>query len=194
MQYCVPKSGKPAPSAVKLRLANREILKMRRIFSLVVTTGLLCCPITTTAQSSTNSCDLNGDGTVNVVDVQLAVNMALGRMTCTSFVNGPDVCNVLVVQRVINAALSGTCVVSPHSVSVSWTASTSLNVIGYNVYRGITSGGPYTKLNSSPVTTLNYTDATVVSGETYYYVTTAVDGSGNEGAYSTQLQAVVPSP
>jgi hypothetical protein len=167
---------------------------MRRILSLVLITVPLCCPIATQAQSSSNSCDLNGDGVVNVVDVQLAINMALGTTPCNSYVNGPLVCNALVVQRVINADLGGTCVVQPHSVSVNWTASTSPNVTGYNVYRGTTSGGPYTKLNSSSVTNLNYTDAAVAAGETYYYVVTALNSSGEESAYSTQLQAVVSSP
>ncbi len=38
----------------------------------------------------------------------------------------------------------------PHSVSMSWSPSPS-TVIGYNVYRGTTSGGPYpSKLTSSP--------------------------------------------
>src|SRR5580693_6349332 len=35
-----------------------------------------------------------------------------------------------------------------HSVNLSWTASTSTNIIGYNVYRGVKSGGPYSKVNS----------------------------------------------
>jgi len=167
---------------------------MHRILSPALIAGLLSCPITTRAQGSSNSCDLNRDGIVNIVDVQLAVNMALKMMSCASFVNGPYICNAIVVQRVTNAALGGPCVVDPHSVSLAWAASTSLNVIGYNVYRGIASGGPFTKLSSSPVTSLSYVDATVVSGETYYYVTTAVDSSGNESAYSTEGRAIIPSP
>jgi hypothetical protein len=41
------------------------------------------------------------------------------------------------------------------------------------VYRGTVSGGSYTKINSSLVTGLTYTDGTVVSGRTYYYETTS---------------------
>jgi hypothetical protein len=149
------------------------------------------------SSSSWNSCDLSADLTVNVVDVQWAVNMVLGMMPCTANINGTGVCDVVVVQRVINAALGGTCITdtssSSHSVSLTWTASTSSSVIGYNLYRGTTSGGSYTKLNSSLVTTTNYTDTTVVAGQTYYYVASAVDSSA-ESAYSNQAQAVVPSP
>jgi fibronectin type 3 domain-containing protein len=39
---------------------------------------------------------------------------------------------------------------------------------------------------------INYTDSAVTNGTTYYYVTTAVDGSGNESAYSNQATAVIP--
>jgi hypothetical protein len=142
-----------------------------------------------------NPCDLNQDATVNAVDVALATNMSIGLLPCTANIAGAGVCNVIVVQRVTNAAMGGTCVTGPdpHSVSLSWTASTS-SVTGYNVYRGTTSGGPYTKLNSSLVVGTNYEDRPVQAGTTYYYVATAVDSSNNESAYSNQAQAVVPSP
>jgi hypothetical protein len=54
-----------------------------------------------------SGCDVNGDGVVNVADVQLEVNMALGISSCT---NPSGVCTVVSVQRVVNAALGGTCV------------------------------------------------------------------------------------
>jgi hypothetical protein len=89
-------------------------------------------------------------------------------------------------------SLTGTGVVPvQHSVALSWTASTS-TVSGYNVYRATVSGGPYTKINSSLVTVLTYTDSTVQSGTTYYYVTTAVDSSGNESVDSNQVPASIP--
>jgi fibronectin type 3 domain-containing protein len=37
-----------------------------------------------------------------------------------------------------------------------------------------------------------YTDNTIVSGQTYYYATTAVDSSGVESGYSNLAQAVIP--
>jgi fibronectin type 3 domain-containing protein len=88
--------------------------------------------------------------------------------------------------------VSGTGVsVTPASVAMSWTASTS-TVTGYNVYRGTTSGGPYSQLNSSLVTAVNYTDSTVTAGVTYYYVVTAVNSSNVESADSNQATAVIP--
>jgi hypothetical protein len=81
-----------------------------------------------------------------------------------------------------------------HSVALSWNASTSAGVVGYNVYRGGVSGGPYTQINSALETATAYTDYNVTAGQTYYYVTTSVDGSGDESGYSNQTQAVIPTP
>jgi hypothetical protein len=89
--------------------------------------------------------------------------------------------------------LTGVGVISQgHSVNLSWNASTSENVIGYNVYRGTASGGPYSKINYALDQTLEYIDFSVVHGETYYYVTTAVDSNNQESAYSNQAQATLP--
>lgn len=79
-----------------------------------------------------------------------------------------------------------------HSVTLSWNPST--NVTGYNVYRGTVSGGPYSLLNPSLNPSTTYTDATVQSGTTYFYVATAVDGSGSESGYSNEASAVIPNP
>jgi hypothetical protein len=80
---------------------------------------------------------------------------------------------------------------SQHSVALSWNPSNS-QVIGYNVYRRIVSGGSYAKLNMSVDATTNYTDNTVQSGLTYDYVTTAVDSSNGESEYSNQATAAIP--
>ena len=89
-------------------------------------------------------------------------------------------------------SLSGTGVVSvQHSVALAWNASTS-TVSGYNVYRSTVSGSGYTKVDSSLVSGLNYTDSTVQSGTTYYYVTTAVDSSGSESVYSNEVSEPIP--
>jgi len=88
--------------------------------------------------------------------------------------------------------LSGTGVAPvQHSVSLTWNASTS-TVSGYNVYRSTVSGGSYTKINSSLVAVLSYTDSTVQNGTTYYYVTTAVDSTGSESAFSNEVSAAIP--
>jgi hypothetical protein len=84
--------------------------------------------------------------------------------------------------------------VTQHSVDLSWSPSID-PVQGYNVYRGTTSGGPYpTKLNSSPLPGTSYTDSTVQSGTTYFYVATAVDANFLESVYSNEASAVIPTP
>ena len=92
-------------------------------------------------------------------------------------------------------SLTGTGTPPPqHSVNLSWTASTSQSIIGYNIYRGVKSGGPYSKINSVLNASTLYTDTTVADGLTYYYVTTAVNSSNTESAYSNQTTAVIPPP
>jgi hypothetical protein len=88
--------------------------------------------------------------------------------------------------------LSGTGLqASTHSAALSWAASTS-SVSGYNVYRSTTNGSGYAKINSALVPGLTYTDSTVAASTTYYYVATAVDGSGEESTYSNQVTAAIP--
>jgi hypothetical protein len=89
-------------------------------------------------------------------------------------------------------ALAGTGVAqqTTHSVQLNWNDSDS-SIVGYNVYRSTTSGTGYVMV-SSMVGPDSYSDTSVQSGTTYYYVTTAVDGSGTESAYSNEAQAIVP--
>ena len=64
--------------------------------------------------SNPASCDINADGTVNVVDVQLTINQVLGLIPCTTGdLQHNGQCNVIDVQRVVNAALGAQCVVGP---------------------------------------------------------------------------------
>jgi hypothetical protein len=60
------------------------------------------------------TCDLNLDGSVNVLDVQQAVNQVLGVSSCTTAnlqLNGH--CDVIDLQRVITASLGGPCKIGP---------------------------------------------------------------------------------
>jgi len=90
-------------------------------------------------------------------------------------------------------AVAGTGVASTgHSVTLNWVASTSSNVSGYNVYRATGLTGTYSKLTAAPVSALKYTDTSVVNGESYLYVVTAVNSSGVESPHSTPVTAVIP--
>jgi hypothetical protein len=153
-----------------------------------------------TGGGALNACDVNSDGVVNILDVNRIVSMVLGQTACSANINGAGVCTVVTVQRIVNAALpGGACVVDgapppqPHSVTASWVASVTPSVT-YNIYRGTTSGGPYAKVNGSPVFGLSYVDNAVQAGQTYYYVATAVDANGVESVFSGQAIAVIPTP
>lgn len=76
-------------------------------------------------------------------------------------------------------------------VTLSWNASTTPSVT-YNVYRGMVSGGPYSRMNSSPVSGVSYVDTSVAAGQVYYYVVTAANSSGMESGYSNQSVATIP--
>ena len=63
--------------------------------------------------------------------------------------------------------LTGAGVTAPqHQVQLSWGASTSTGVTGYNVYRGSVSGGPYNKINPALVVGTTYSDSSVQAGKT----------------------------
>jgi hypothetical protein len=63
--------------------------------------------------TTTTSCDLNNDGVVNILDVQIAINQALGLTPCTNAdLQQIGQCNTTDVQTVLNASLGGACVVS----------------------------------------------------------------------------------
>jgi len=60
----------------------------------------------------------------------------------------------------------------------------------FNVYRSLTSGGPYTKVNTTPITLDSYTDTNISINNVYYYVATAVNQYG-ESSYSSQVSASI---
>ncbi len=166
---------------------------MRKTSRICLTTGLFFFSISAWGQTG-NLCDLTLDGKVDAADVQAAINMSLGISPCTANIAGLNVCNVVVVQRVVNASMGAPCTTSLglHVVSLTWAPSTS-PVTGYKVYRGTASGGPYTLLQALGAVT-SYTDTTVLSGQTYYYVVTSVNSSNVESSYSNQAQAVITVP
>jgi hypothetical protein len=68
------------------------------------------------------------------------------------------------------------------TVTFTWTASVTPNVT-YNVYHSTAATGPWTKLNTAPITTLTFNDVVDTSG---FWTVTAVDAAGDE--------SVKPSP
>jgi hypothetical protein len=99
-------------------------------------------------------------------------------------------------QTTTTETLTGTGT-TPHRVSLSWNASTSSDVTGYNIYRSpfITSCGAYAKINLVIETSTAFTDTSVVSGSSYCYASTAVDSNNQESAYSNIVSNIkIPTP
>ncbi len=91
----------------------------------------------------------------------------------------------------LTITFSGTGVQAVHAVSLTWAASTSGNIVGYDIYRGTVSSGPYALLTPTPITSTSYTDSTGQPGQTYYYVVTAVDSSNTQSGYSNVVSAII---
>lgn len=75
-----------------------------------------------------------------------------------------------------------------NSVSLNWADNTEADLAGYFVYRARRSGGPYTRVNSSPVSTSAFVDTGLARRTRYFYQVTATDTSGNESARSARIR------
>lgn len=73
------------------------------------------------------------------------------------------------------------------TVTVEWSTASELNTAGFNLYRGDTQDGPFTRINAelipaSPDPLIGgsyvFTDTAVVAGRTYYYQLEDVETSG----------------
>lgn len=85
---------------------------------------------------------------------------------------------------------TGAAQTTPRSVALDWNPETA-PLLGYFVYRGTQTGGPYSKI--SPLQPgPPYTDLSVSSGQTYYYVVTALDNNSVESSFSNEATAVIP--
>ena len=81
----------------------------------------------------------------------------------------------------------------PHSVKLTWNASTTPGV-GYYIYRVKLSTGEEKKLNGGkPIYALTYTDTSVENGEKYVYYVTSVLGANNESSRSLPAYATIPT-
>ena len=84
---------------------------------------------------------------------------------------------------------------TPPVVTVEWSTASELNTAGFNLARGDTPDGPFTRLNAEVIPaspdplvggSYVYTDTQVVAGQTYYYQLEEVETTGR-----TSVQGVV---
>ncbi|HTB91280.1 MAG TPA: choice-of-anchor D domain-containing protein [Candidatus Sulfotelmatobacter sp.] len=169
----------------------------------------------TTGTSATQSVTISNTGNSSVSISQItesgagfsttgmALPLTLAASQSTSFsvafaptATGSLAGSITVVSNAANSPLAialsgtGTAPVS-YTVALNWTPSSS-TYSGFNVYRSTTSGGPYSKVDTSMIATPSYTDAAVTQGQTYFYVATEVDSTGMESGYSSEVSATIP--
>lgn len=149
---------------------------------------------------SVSQASVGGSG-FSLSGLALPLTLSPGQATSFSVVFSPTTTgslsgNVTVSSNATNSpltiALSGSgSSLTSHSVNLSWVPS-GQTFAGFNVYRGSQPGGPYAKVNSALISATSFSDISVSSGQTYYYVATEVDSTGAESAYSTEVSAPVP--
>lgn len=81
-----------------------------------------------------------------------------------------------------------TAVPEADSISLDWTDNKEVDFAFYNIYRSETSGTDYNLVASGMVMS-NYLDHNLIEGTTYYYMITAVDKTGNESGFSTEVSS-----
>jgi formiminotetrahydrofolate cyclodeaminase len=156
-------------------------------------TGNAALSITSLGFTGTNASDFDESNTCGS-SLAAGANCTIAVMFTPSIV-GTEAASLSIADSASGnpqtVSLSGA---GTHDVILTWTASTTPGVVGYNVYRGTTSGGPYpTELNSSPINGTTYCDSSVQAGQTYYYVVTAVASNDvTQSADSNQASAAVP--
>ena len=138
-----------------------------------IVSGVLPAGITAKASQNSTSYNLTGTPTKAVTD-----SFAVKATGCNG--GASQVSYKIVIQSSAN-----------HIVNLDWNASTSSDVVGYNVYRSPDAAN-WTKINVSLIGPTLYTDSTVSNSSTYYYAATAVDVDGNESVKTPPVKAVIP--
>jgi Putative Ig domain len=137
-----------------------------------IASGALPAGVTAKASSTTTSLNLTGTPTTAVTD---------------SFTLKVTGCGGGTSQMAYKVVIQAT---ANHVVDLSWNASTSAHVTGYNLYRS-PDGATWKKINASLIASTLYADSTVANGSTYYYAATAVDIYGHESSKTAPVEVVI---
>jgi Abnormal spindle-like microcephaly-assoc'd, ASPM-SPD-2-Hydin len=141
------------------------------------------------------------DSEFSLAGIALPVTIAAGQsvpftLTFIPQASGTATATLSFISNAVNstaASLTGIGIAPPlHSVNLFW--DTTSEVVGYDIYRGNQSGGPYVKINPVLTSGTSYTDNSVQAGQNYYYVTTAVDSAGTQSKFSNETHAGIPTP
>jgi hypothetical protein len=162
----------------------------------VGTSGTASGTLTASGANVTVTAANTGNSVFSVGGLSLPITIPVGQSTSFSVTFSPQVAGSASASLSFTSngqpattteSLTGTGTPAPtHTVNLSWSASTSSNISGYNIYRAgyTTSCGSFSKVNGVLNTGTLYTDTTVTNGSAYCYAATAVDSSSVESAYS----------
>jgi hypothetical protein len=120
-----------------------------------------------------------GSGSANVI-ISVARGTPTGTYPITITSSGNGVVKTTTLTVTVTA-----------EVLLTWSPSTSADVIGYNVARSDNPGSGYVQLNSALIPGTTYVDGTAQSGHKYYYVAMAVASTGSQSAASNEASAEV---
>jgi len=142
-------------------------------YTWALVSGALPNGISTAASSNTESLDLTGTPkTAGTYSFTIAVTGEYGYVS--------EMAYTILIQATSN-----------YVVELSWNASTSSDISGYNIYRS-PDASSWEKINTSLISLTTYRDAAVAAGSTYYYAATALNTEGVESSKSTIAKAVIP--
>lgn len=79
------------------------------------------------------------------------------------------------------------------SVVLHWLPSPEANVVGCNLYHSLSTNGPFTLLNATPVTPPGFADFAVTNGQAQFYFVRAANGARDESPSSVVVRAT-PQP
>ncbi len=83
---------------------------------------------------------------------------------------------------------------APASIDLSWDASPTRAVTGYNVYRSDSPSASFARLTPAPIAGVSFRDLNVQPSRSYRYRVTAVDRAGNESAPSQEIVETIKTP
>jgi Abnormal spindle-like microcephaly-assoc'd, ASPM-SPD-2-Hydin len=165
-------------------------------------TGTQTATLTNTGSSSVNIAQINVSGggfattgtappSTLTAGQTATLSIAFSPASVSSFTGTLSV-NSNAINSPATISLTGAGIQATHWATLNWVASNSAQITGYNAYRTTQSGGSYAKINTSLITATTYTDYGVQSGQTYYYVVTAVNSGDLESVYSSQASTTIP--
>ncbi|HEX8522656.1 MAG TPA: hypothetical protein VF669_10400 [Tepidisphaeraceae bacterium] len=145
------------------------------------------------AVASGTTTTVTTNGTLALAD---GVRLITARQTESGKAESPDSPSLSVTIDTTAPAAPGASSVSStaSSITLDWPNNAESDFQFYDIYRADVSGGPYTRINASPLTSSVYTDSTVAPNQVYYYVVRATDTAGNISGNSAQTSASAGQP